>query len=41
MTSPVERISGPKRMSTPGKRLNGKDRFLDAGMLELRLLELE
>jgi hypothetical protein len=24
MTSPVDRISGPRRMSIPGNRLNGK-----------------
>ena len=47
MTSPVERISGPSRMSTPGKRRNGKtdsltdtypERRMDQGSSSLRVL---
>ena len=30
MTSPVERISGPRMMSTPGKRAKGKTASLTA-----------
>ena len=30
MTSPVERISGPRMTSTPGKRANGKTASLTA-----------
>ena len=35
ITSPVERISGPSTVSTPGKRANGKHRLLDPDMAEL------
>ena len=35
MTSPVERISGPSTVSTPGKRANGKTDFFHADMAEL------
>ena len=34
MTSPVLFISGPSTGSVPGKRANGKDRFLDRDIVE-------
>ncbi len=36
MTSPVERISGPSKVSTPGKRAKGKTASLTAMWLSLR-----
>ena len=35
MTSPVERISGPSTVSTPGKRANGKTASLTRDVVEL------
>ena len=41
MTSPVERISGPSTVSTPGKARERKHRLLDADVGERRLLQAE
>ncbi len=38
MTSPVERISGPRIRSTPGKRLNGKTASLTATWPDRRIV---
>ena len=41
MTSPVERISGPKQNIDAGEAVEGENRFLYADMLELLVLQLE
>ena len=40
MTSPVDFISGPSSVSTPGKRAKGKHGFLDRDVLELGGVDL-
>ena len=41
MTSPVERISGPSTVSTPGKRANGNTNSFTPTCLKSALLQLE
>ena len=41
MTSPVERISGPSRVSTPWKRANGKTASLTSDVIEFLQLHIK